>query len=242
MMMINSSIIGQEHTLHSHKKSQNRTEIFIMSAIQCNQKRSRMESNTSDNCSKRAKKMAKENCETQDFISSITKSKSVVPGSDLRDFFHNYTDKEIEAYQANVTSAIRSRDIERVQRLNSEGQIFQCSNRFGESIMHMACRQGCFEIVKFLVEDAKVTIRLRDDYGRTPLHDAFWSVKPNFDIVNLLLGKCPSLLFVCDKRGHTPLQYARVEHTLSWAEFLKERQTLIQQGIDELKQIKRQYL
>ncbi len=88
--------------------------------------------------------------------------------------------------------------------------------------------------MKFLIERAKVSIRLRDDFGKTPLHDAFWTATPNVKLVELLVEHCPSLLFVSDVRGHSPLQYARVEHHKLWIDFLNERRSIILKGREDI--------
>ena len=58
-------------------------------------------------------------------------------------------------------------------------------NRFGESIVHMACRRADFEVVDFLLENIGDVWGV-DDFGRTPLHDACWRPEPRFDIVTCL--------------------------------------------------------
>lgn len=171
---------------------------------------------------------------SNDFLLSVEKAK-VVRGNILKDdFFHQHSASEMEAYGMEVTRAIRSRDFEKVKQLHEEGQILQCSNRFGESLLHMACRHGSLDIVKFLIGQADVSLQVRDDCGKTPLHDAFWNATPNAELVNYLIERCPCLLFISDNRGHTPLQYARMEHHAHWISFLEKRLKLIIKGIDDL--------
>jgi hypothetical protein len=95
-------------------------------------------------------------------------------------------------------------------------------NRFGESIMHMACRRADFEVIDFLLKDIIETDKLWpiDDFGRTPLHDACWRPEPRFDVVTLLLDKSLDLLLMEDVRGSTPLSYVREEHWLAWCAYL----------------------
>jgi len=62
----------------------------------------------------------------------------------------------------------------------SGGTNLQCANRFGESLIHMACRRSHRDVVSFLVNEAGVSLRVRDDYGRTPFHDACW--RPELDL------------------------------------------------------------
>ena len=59
-----------------------------------------------------------------------------------------------------------------------------------------------------------------DDFGRTPLHDAFWTPLPNPDAVAAMLDVDPALIAVADKRGATPLGYARPEHGAFWVDWL----------------------
>jgi len=75
---------------------------------------------------------------------------------------------------AKAAMAARSEDLQALKTLHEQGKSLQCSNRFGESIIHIICRRGRDDILKFLVSEAGVTLRLRDDLGRTPLHDAAW--------------------------------------------------------------------
>ena len=66
----------------------------------------------------------------------------------------------------------------------------------------MACRHGLTDVVKFLIEEVGLTFRVRDDYGRMTLYDAFWTVE-------LLLKKEPDVLLMSNNRGHCPLEYIR---------------------------------
>ena len=198
-------------------------------------KRPRQDSPSIERATKMIRRPIKQ-LDSHDYLLKVTKTTAVTNGSELKEYFHKHTEEEVEAYGFGITKAIRSQDINLLREMHSQGQIFQCSNRFGESILHMACRQGSFEVVKFLVEQAKVSIRIKDDFGKTPLHDAFWTVSPNKKIVNLLLENCPSLLFVTDVRGHAPLQYARMEHHQLWIEFLSERLSLISKGLEDIEE------
>ena len=92
-------------------------------------------------------------------------------------------------------------------------------NRFGESVVHMACRRSTYEVVDFILSHI-ADLRLMDDYGRCPLHDACWRADPDFNIVSLILSYDVSLLLVKDCRGFTPLKYVRPEHWLQWCVFL----------------------
>lgn len=76
-------------------------------------------------------------------------------------------------------------------------QIIQCGlslnpcNQFGESLVHLLCRRGktappipdaSFQTLKKLCE-LGCHIQIYDDFSRTSLHDACWTVEPCFDTI-----------------------------------------------------------
>merc|ERR1711865_526107 len=112
------------------------------------------------------------------------------------------------------------------------GLTVNACNQFGESILHLACRRGLYEMVQFLVEEVGIAVEMgRDDYHRTVLHDVFWSASDfatTANLVKYLLLTCAStaaLLLVEDVRGYTPFDYARAEHRGKWLHFLWEHRT-----------------
>ena len=143
--------------------------------------------------------------------------------SSLSDFFLEITPEHVEAYSTELVKATRDRNIALLREMHKEGKTLQCSNRFGESLLHMACRRGYTDIVRFLIKEAQVTLRVKDDFGRTPLHDACWSADPNFDLMELIIEHDPDLLLIEDVRGHSPFSYARRSHWKEWSEFLTAR-------------------
>ena len=145
----------------------------------------------------------------------------------IQGFFSDYTEEEVSAYDVTILNAIRSQDIEKLREFHNSGRPLKCSNNFGESLLHMACRRGFFDVVSFLVHEAKVSVRLRDDYGRTILHDAAWACEPNFELLELILTECPDLLYMRDRRGDTPISYARKSHWPAWNKFLKQKAELL---------------
>jgi len=68
---------------------------------------------------------------------------------------------------------------------------------------------------------------VRDDFGRTPLHDACWTSLPRFELVRYILQKEPGLLHVKDVRGHVPLNYVRKEHWDVWCDFFLQNKELL---------------
>lgn len=135
----------------------------------------------------------------------------------------------LEAYGTSIVMEVRNNNLEAVKKLFQEGQFkygVNACNRFGESILHIACRRGHLDMVKFLVDDAGLSCAaIRDDYHRTPLHDAFWTSTASPDVVEYLLEQpfVVDLLMAKDKRGFTPLDYSRGEDREKWLRFLWER-------------------
>merc|ERR1711988_1097628 len=118
-----------------------------------------------------------------------------------------------------MVNAVRNKDLETLKALQRDGRTMDASNKFGESVMHMACRRGANNILEFLLKSG-VDINRSDDYGRTPLHDACWTSTPNFDIVRLLLDSNRVLVAVADSRGALPLSYIPQDHWPEWCSFL----------------------
>jgi hypothetical protein len=139
------------------------------------------------------------------------------------------TEERIAAYQMDTVHAVRTQSVEVLRSMLHSGVAFDCCNRFGESLIAMACRTVTIpvEVVVFLVEEAGVSLLLRDDFGRNVLHDAFWSPQPRFELVDYLLHQVPDLLCVVDVRGHAPLCYSRVDHWEQWNTFLNARRSLL---------------
>lgn len=133
-----------------------------------------------------------------------------------------------EAYDLEAVNAIRKGDVENLRKLMEQGKDLNACNRFGESLIHMACRRSDVDVVKFLVHEAHVNLEVTDDFGRSPVHDACWTTIPNFDVMDLLIRNVsPETLLAEDVRGHTAFHYARKEHWTQWVEFLAEREELM---------------
>jgi ankyrin repeat protein len=142
------------------------------------------------------------------------------PAVELDDFFAPVTEAQMAGYSNDVVTATRNNDITTLRKLSAEGKTLDCFNRFGESLLHLACRRGCNEIVEFLLEQPGVCLGIVDDCGRTPLHDACWNASPQLAICKRILEDKPALFLITDKRGYTPFQYARDQHWHIWRQFL----------------------
>lgn len=148
------------------------------------------------------------------------KTLKVKAALDLLDYFPAISDAQVAAYNTQIVSACRNNEVETLKSLWKEGHSLECCNRFGESLLHMACRRGFVEVVQFLLEEVGLAVRIRDDCGRTPFHDACWHAQPQQRICEMLLERDPELLLIADKRGHTPFQYAREHDWQLWRQML----------------------
>lgn len=95
-------------------------------------------------------------------------------------------------------------------------------NRHGESIVHISCRRGQAETLRFLLQNGG-RVHMCDDLGRTPLHDACWAKTPVFDCISTIMDQDPALIRVVDCRGASPLAYIRREHWPVWRHFFDSK-------------------
>lgn len=153
------------------------------------------------------------------YLQSIVSSeKATLPGA-----FTKPTEDQLAAYDVQVVTAIRNSDIDKLKQLHRDGKPMNACNQFGESLFHMVCRRGHVAMVKFMLSCKDVKVDVRDDFGRTPLHDACWTTTPNFEVMEILLNASGiELLLAEDVRGHSPFCYARREHWSMWVDFLSK--------------------
>jgi len=152
-------------------------------------------------------------------------------------FFTKPTEEQIAAYDTRKTNAVRSGDVATLRSLLESGEDLSCCNRFGESLIHMACRRSHVDVVRFLLQEAKVSLAVRDDYGRTPLHDCCWRPSSGYmyELMELLLTEGdPRMLLVKDVRGHAPFDYARKDQWQGWNDFLESRKDLLLSRLAEV--------
>jgi hypothetical protein len=109
---------------------------------------------------------------------------------------------------------------ETLQRILSSGISSNPCNSFSESIVHLVCRRGRYDLLELFLE-AGCSLQCADDYGRTPLHDACWTAEPSFPTVELLLRQDARLLYMLDARGSLPLSYVHKDHWPAWIDYLE---------------------
>ena len=119
-----------------------------------------------------------------------------------------------------------SDDKPRASRVNDEDRLLQLQarNQFGENLVHIACRMGLsWDVLKFLVKDAKVPLNVRDRFGRTPLHNACMSSLPNFDNIDYVIKYAPRLVLFEDDDGKIPFELIPSRCFERWTRFLSEK-------------------
>lgn len=156
----------------------------------------------------------------------------------LKNYFLQTTPEITAAWDAELLRAIRNHDLARVKEMHRSGKPLQACNQFGESILHVCVRRGTPEILKFLLDEGGVTPRVCCDYGRTPLADAAWVLSDNptsFEIMGLLLERCPEMLLITDRRGFTSLDYVPKNQWAACCHFLDEHAELLRQRLKKTK-------
>ena len=154
------------------------------------------------------------------------------------DFWQSYflpvTPARIAAYTQETASAVRSQDVPALQAVldrqlpHASTAVLDACNAQGESLLHLAARRHNLSLLRFLHESAGCSLRVRDDCGKTVLHELSWTRTPSqttayFDTIVYVLQKCPELLVCRDERGFTPFHYIPKESWSVWKSFLEGR-------------------
>lgn len=148
--------------------------------------------------------------------------------------FYEPTEEMLSTYNSDLLATVRKNNIEKLREIHSEKKLVNSSNKFGESLLHLSCRRSYTEMTKFMVQDVKLDLNIRDDYFRTPFHDACWTPDPNFELVDLLMKEVPEHLLLEDVRGFTPFDYVRNDHWKVWLRFLWERRDQLRPKEDRI--------
>ncbi|KAL3942412.1 MAG: hypothetical protein SGBAC_003406 [Bacillariaceae sp.] len=139
---------------------------------------------------------------------------------------------DIDSYDVEIVRVIRAKNVERLREMFLSGRSMNACNQFGESLVHMVCRRGDLDTLKFMIDEAKVSFSIKDDFGRNPFHDACWTPDPNMEMMDLLIASADTTLLLSeDIRGNTPFDYARREHHKQWNDYLEKRKEDILKGL-----------
>ena len=81
---------------------------------------------------------------------------------------------QLASYDSYLISLVKQNRVSEIRRIY-DSQLVSANpcNQYGESLVHTICRLGNTTILKTLV-DAGADLQVADDYGRTPLHDAWY--------------------------------------------------------------------
>eukprot|EP00527_Entomoneis_sp_CCMP2396_P009947 CAMPEP_0198139152 /NCGR_PEP_ID=MMETSP1443-20131203/2494_1 /TAXON_ID=186043 /ORGANISM="Entomoneis sp., Strain CCMP2396" /LENGTH=96 /DNA_ID=CAMNT_0043801195 /DNA_START=65 /DNA_END=355 /DNA_ORIENTATION=+ len=67
----------------------------------------------------------------------------------------HHDEARVEHYNARVVNAVRTNNVDQLQELfYKENQCFEACNNNGEYLIHLACRRGDLETIRFLVDKA----------------------------------------------------------------------------------------
>lgn len=152
-----------------------------------------------------------------------------LPSSELRQMT---TEEDVRSFDKRLVVAASEGTDEEFEALLCERGTPNACSRFGEGIMHMLARRGDSHVSKLrLLLKHGASVFVCDDYGRVPLHDAFWSIEPAMETVTTLMlaqdGEGSKLIAAVDCRGATPLNYARKPHHDFWKKFFTSRASSI---------------
>ena len=92
------------------------------------------------------------------------------------------------------------------------------ANAYGESLLHKVCRLGRSRLLQVLLEDCCVDVRVADEHGRTPLHDA--CAANSIECFELICERDLRLLYMADHLNMVPLQFVPKTAWMDWILFL----------------------
>lgn len=134
-------------------------------------------------------------------------------------YYCHPTPLQLASYDTYLIELVR-RDIHcALEDALSVGLSPNACNRFGESLLHQACRRGKYSLVRILMRYG-ASVQVSDDYGRTPLHDACWATPPSWPLIELLLQTDSNGFLLQDSRGCIPLDYIPKQYQMEWCDFL----------------------
>jgi hypothetical protein len=126
------------------------------------------------------------------------------------------------SFGSRMSDAVIKSDATLLRRLLDAGLSPNPCNDFGESLIHRVCRRGDYKLLSLLLEKG-CCLQIVDDYGRNPLHDAFWKADPSPEVLSMILRTDKHLIRLMDVRGFVPLDYVRKEVYPDMIEFLKSK-------------------
>lgn len=143
------------------------------------------------------------------------------------EFYCSPEPARVAAYDKAILKAVLDEDEAALERMRTAGRRMDACNRFGDSVLHMACRRGRASALRyFLSVCGPGGVLLSDDFGRTVMHDACWTATPRFDVASAVLDVDTRLLRMLDSRGSSPLQYVPQDQWPLWCAFFEFRKEI----------------
>lgn len=123
--------------------------------------------------------------------------------------------------------ALKAKSVKKLRKVWHRGVNMNARNDQGETFVHLVCRQGCPEMLMFLISEAKASVRVRDDVGKNPLHEVCW--RPNFEpgIAMMIMSDSPELLWATDARGFMALDYVPKRVLPDYYEFMEMKSQML---------------
>ena len=93
-------------------------------------------------------------------------------------YYNQPTPLQQLSYHPHIIDLVKSNNVKDLRALFVAGLSTNPANAHGEGLINLVCRIGAADILKLMI-DSGCDVQVSDDYGRTPLHDACWSARPN---------------------------------------------------------------
>lgn len=144
----------------------------------------------------------------------------------LQTAYHNKpTALQQASFDSHLIDLVEEGDCKQFETLIRSGLSPNPCNAYGESLLHLLCRDGETEFLRILM-DAGATVQVSDDYGRTLLHDACLADEPCFELIEILLQADPRMTHMTDCRGALPLSYVERHQYPAWIRFFESKKDL----------------
>jgi len=140
-------------------------------------------------------------------------------------YFSKPSPLQIASYGIELIKAVNKSDSVLLERFLRLGLSPNACNKFGESLLHSACRKASKSCLKTLME-YNCSVQICDDCGRTPLHDVCWTTEPCFESATMLLDADHRMIFMTDRLGVQPFAYIPKENWAKWIEFLDRKKDI----------------
>ena len=99
--------------------------------------------------------------------------------ANLKHYFMGVTNDRIGGYSTDVITAVRKGNTQSVKQMyQNTGFNLLCCNRFGESMLHTACRYARVDFIEWMIQEGNISLRICDDFGRNPMHDGEFPIEP----------------------------------------------------------------